>query len=211
MQKLKLEKGHKSVQLGFTIIELVVVILLLGILTATALPRFMDVTDSAHDSVVEAVFGGLSTGSALFHAQYIANGQPAANVAIANFGAGTMRTNATGYPVGTTSGAGVVDLAADCIEIYNELLQAGRPIMASTGVVGTSGGILSGDIAGVLGSGDFQAIHTASSNSTTCYYAYIGQYLNHSDAQAATPADLVPVIVYDTTTGTITLSDSTSF
>ena len=38
---------------GFTIIELVVVILLLGILAATALPRFMDVTDEAHDAVVE--------------------------------------------------------------------------------------------------------------------------------------------------------------
>ena len=58
----------KATQDGFTIIELIVVILLLGILTATALPRFLDVTDEAHDAVVDAVFGGLTTGVTLFRA-----------------------------------------------------------------------------------------------------------------------------------------------
>ena len=57
-------------QKGFTIIELVVVILLLGILTATALPRFMDVTDEAHDAVVTGVLSGLQTSSGLFREKW---------------------------------------------------------------------------------------------------------------------------------------------
>ncbi|MBT4210454.1 MAG: type II secretion system protein, partial [Porticoccaceae bacterium] len=84
-------------QSGFTIIELVVVILLLGILTATALPRFLDVTDEAHAAVIDATRSGLLTGGALFRAQWIAEGQPTANI---GFGDGTIDATVTGYPAG---------------------------------------------------------------------------------------------------------------
>ena len=45
MKSLNIKKAGGASQAGFTIIELVVVILLLGILTATALPRFLDLSD----------------------------------------------------------------------------------------------------------------------------------------------------------------------
>ena len=116
---------------GFTIIELVVVILLLGILTATALPRFMDVTDEAHDAVLDAVRGGLVTGNLLFKAQYVAEGEPL-GVAV-GYGNGTLwadnGASPSGYPADTTDG--VIDSGADCLAIYQGILQVGRPLATS--------------------------------------------------------------------------------
>lgn len=124
MQSLRAASRQK----GFTIIELVVVILLLGILAATALPRFMDVTDQAHDAVVSGVQGGLATGAALFRAQWYAEGQPTTS-AVSGFGAGNIFASSSGYPVGTTLGG--TNNSEMCVQIYNGLLQSGRPLVAS--------------------------------------------------------------------------------
>lgn len=113
-------------QQGFTIIELVVVILLLGILAATALPRFMDVTDEAHDSVVSSLQGGLATGAALFRAQWYATGQRT-GAAITDFGDGSLYANSSGYPIGNST---TFDNTS-CLENYNGLLQSGRPVATS--------------------------------------------------------------------------------
>ena len=102
MKALNVRNMRNTRQSGFTIIELVVVILLLGILTATALPRFLDVTDEAHAAVVEALTGGLVTGGALFHAQWTAEGSQI-GVAIAEFG--SMEANSVGYPIGVDADA----------------------------------------------------------------------------------------------------------
>jgi MSHA pilin protein MshA len=63
---------------GFTLIELVVVIVILGLLAAAALPRFIDVTSDARASSVKGVAGGLRAAAALAQAQYVVNGDKAA-------------------------------------------------------------------------------------------------------------------------------------
>lgn len=55
----------RNTQQGFTLIELVVVIVILGILAATALPKFVDLSGEASQAAVDGVAGSISSASAI--------------------------------------------------------------------------------------------------------------------------------------------------
>jgi MSHA pilin protein MshA len=84
----------KANQQGFTLIELVVVIVILGILAVTAAPKFIDLTGDAKGAVVQAVEGSLNSAADLAHAKALVNGIDAGFLSIAG---GTVEF-INGYP-----------------------------------------------------------------------------------------------------------------
>lgn len=66
-------------QSGFTLIELVIVIIVLGILSATALPKFLDLQSDARKGAMDGLKAALETAVTLTYTQAIMEGKTTAN------------------------------------------------------------------------------------------------------------------------------------
>lgn len=113
---------------GFTLIELVVVIVILGILSATALPKFINISEDAEETVFLATGTAFKTGVDQVHIAWLVrgNGQAVQDfISISDpLAGGDLSVNSAGYPADTRGVSLTLNSLNDCLDVWRAVLDA---------------------------------------------------------------------------------------
>lgn len=115
---------------GFTLIELVIVIVILGILAITAAPKFLNLAGDARASTLSAVQASLVSGNAVVYSKAII-----ANKQTAPTGAVTTATGVTTNIVYGYTKAAVADIQTILDTATTDFTIVANPIASGTGVL----------------------------------------------------------------------------
>ncbi|WP_148300719.1 prepilin-type N-terminal cleavage/methylation domain-containing protein [Shewanella marina] len=121
---------------GFTLIELVVVIIILGIIAVVAIPKFINLQQDAHEKTIKAVFGAFKSSVNLYHSCWLASGKDGFAKDLACYGQGNIDSSKTGYPLGVDTGVygneGTVLTGNDCETLWYGLLDNHYKLVAQS-------------------------------------------------------------------------------
>lgn len=120
---ITMEKDMKNK--GFSLVEMVVVIVLLGILAVTAAPRFLNLQDDARDAVLKGYAGALKGSLGIVSGKWMVEGEPS-----------TLTIDGTELSFVNEEGKFNFPVAADtndCVNIWNALVDGVRSVETDAG------------------------------------------------------------------------------
>lgn len=197
--RLPAHRSHSIARtLGFTLIEFVVVIILLGILAAIGLPRFHDSVDASERARLKGFAGAMESAVGMAKAQWVAQGQP--NAVTLDDGTVLNIDPATGYPVDDRDQ--VNDTAAnmgirECERLFPALLQTGETATRSNN-------------ANTLRRNDFyvRRVNGPGGSADTCVYYAISEALIAARPNNAGIDPRYPALVYTPADGRVMIANA---
>jgi MSHA pilin protein MshA len=178
-----MNKSIKASQGGFTLIELIVVIVILGILAATALPKFASLSGEARLASLNAAKGALAATSAMTHGKYLVSPVTPVNVE----GTSVAMNTTSGYPAVTaadTANSTNIALAAGLATTDYTVLTSGALSATRPAVSGNQFAIVPVSIAGTAAAVNCYVLYTAPTAANTAPTITVG-----NGTTAVTPAN----------------------
>jgi len=204
-------------QSGFTLIELVIVVVILGFLAVTAIPKFLDLTDQAKQANIEGLAGGFATGVSLVRAQWEAEGRiKDSDINFTNYdGSALYLTTPTnnndpdirpGYPMGLVSSGSVTTTnsangnmdTTRCMEVWNNIL-AQPPSISATAADLNNGANIDYFVV--------QSVNSGSNGNNTCIF-YLIASLGKTNGSIDTPTSTAQGnnFTYDPASSTVAIT-----